>query len=783
MLVFDGSATYDASYNGFTPSKNSALELIQKLRTGDRVGIVQLPNTLKLGLTTIQDDNTRTSVSNIINGLTVGGTSAIGQGLQTAQSAYSMSPSGNSKAVILLSAGDEAGIPNALTLAPSLRSGGIHLYTVGFAGSPSGQNLDSRLADTTGGKYYLTSDALLYQSVRQMWNTISGTQNILEAAFPSNAAAWQGAKPGQGAGAWQGAAAWQGAVDPGTTELLPAAAWQGSTFYLGLKRPDGQYIDQTNYSNYAGVQLESGATYTFFKVPNPMPGTWTFLVVGANTVPQPPTPETLLLTVGAKADVTMSVTFDKTVYTPGSTVEVHAVLSAGGQSPGGEHTSGGSAITNATVGANITLPDGTTQTITLSHIGNGVYTGTFNQTATPGSYIFVVNASGVLAESGQPYTRQSQQSVFVPAPIVPNASLFAVYSITLQDSSGVVSGSVIVNNTSSSTYQLTVGKGVITPPQYNLKASKISIGAGSVIGGDVYYNQLTNAGSIGGAVHTPLTLPVVASLPPFQSATVGTSDITVAAGTQANLNPGKYRNLTVQSGATLTMAGGTYNFNRITIKSRARLAFGAASTVRVVGQVYADTSTFIGPAQGSGIDAPGIVFYVAGSDDHDFDNDESVIIGPSANVSANFYTSNGSLWLKKSTTARGAFLAKYELIEKKVTVTLASAFTGLLKQDELAEQAATLPEAFGLDQNYPNPFNPTTVIRYQLPQNRNVLLKVFDILGQEVKVLVNEAQQAGSYQIQWDGTNATGARVSSGVYFYRIQAGDFVNTKKMLLLK
>jgi len=152
-------------------------------------------------------------------------------------------------------------------------------------------------------------------------------------------------------------------------------------------------------------------------------------------------------------------------------------------------------------------------------------------------------------------------------------------------------------------------------------------------------------------------------------------------------------------------------------------------------------------------------------------------------VSANFYTSNGSLWLKKSTTARGAFLAKYELIEKKVTVTLASAFTGLLKQDELAEQAATLPEAFGLDQNYPNPFNPTTVIRYQLPQNRNVLLKVFDILGQEVKVLVNEAQQAGSYQIQWDGTNATGARVSSGVYFYRIQAGDFVNTKKMLLLK
>ena len=88
------------------------------------------------------------------------------------------------------------------------------------------------------------------------------------------------------------------------------------------------------------------------------------------------------------------------------------------------------------------------------------------------------------------------------------------------------------------------------------------------------------------------------------------------------------------------------------------------------------------------------------------------------------------------------------------------------------------PGTYRLDQNYPNPFNPTTVIRYQLPVNSLVSLKIYDLLGREVATLVNEERNAGNYEVQWNASN-----IPSGVYFYKLQAGDFVETKRMLMIK
>ena len=85
---------------------------------------------------------------------------------------------------------------------------------------------------------------------------------------------------------------------------------------------------------------------------------------------------------------------------------------------------------------------------------------------------------------------------------------------------------------------------------------------------------------------------------------------------------------------------------------------------------------------------------------------------------------------------------------------------------------------FSLSQNYPNPFNPSTVIQYQIPQPGKVTLNIYDMLGREIRTLVNEFQQNGSHSITFDAIH-----LSSGVYFYRIQAGSFIETKKMLLLK
>ena len=93
------------------------------------------------------------------------------------------------------------------------------------------------------------------------------------------------------------------------------------------------------------------------------------------------------------------------------------------------------------------------------------------------------------------------------------------------------------------------------------------------------------------------------------------------------------------------------------------------------------------------------------------------------------------------------------------------------------------PGQFSLSQNAPNPFNPTTSIRYELPNTVQVTLKVYNLLGQEVRLLVNARQEAGFHTIIWDGRNVAGRSVSSGVYFYRIEAGEFTKAKKMLLLK
>ena len=86
--------------------------------------------------------------------------------------------------------------------------------------------------------------------------------------------------------------------------------------------------------------------------------------------------------------------------------------------------------------------------------------------------------------------------------------------------------------------------------------------------------------------------------------------------------------------------------------------------------------------------------------------------------------------------------------------------------------------AYELAQNYPNPFNPVTMIRYQIPTAETVSLKVYDVLGKEVATLVSGRQEAGSYAVPF---NASG--LSSGMYFYRLQAGSFVETRKMMLVK
>lgn len=94
------------------------------------------------------------------------------------------------------------------------------------------------------------------------------------------------------------------------------------------------------------------------------------------------------------------------------------------------------------------------------------------------------------------------------------------------------------------------------------------------------------------------------------------------------------------------------------------------------------------------------------------------------------------------------------------------------------DQQEIIPTVFKLEQNYPNPFNPSTIVRFAVPEKSNVLIKIYDILGSEVFTLVNEELDAGWYE-----RNFNAGSLASGVYIYRMNAGNFISTKKMLMVK
>ena len=96
---------------------------------------------------------------------------------------------------------------------------------------------------------------------------------------------------------------------------------------------------------------------------------------------------------------------------------------------------------------------------------------------------------------------------------------------------------------------------------------------------------------------------------------------------------------------------------------------------------------------------------------------------------------------------------------------------------------AIIPQVYTLHQNYPNPFNPITSLRYDLPEQAQVTLTIYDLIGREVTQLVNTTQEAGYRSVQWNATDMHGKPVSAGVYLYQIRAGEFVQTRKMVLLK
>ncbi|MEZ4701511.1 MAG: T9SS type A sorting domain-containing protein [Rhodothermales bacterium] len=382
--------------------------------------------------------------------------------------------------------------------------------------------------------------------------------------------------------------------------------------------------------------------------------------------------------------------------------------------------------------------------------------------------------------------------VFIQAqePFQATAVLAARNSMYLDSGVHVASGDVLVRDDATDATlagaELVLDRKVITAAGYQMKANEIVILPNSVVKSDVTFNTLTNAGTITGTQTSPLALPAFA-FPPFPAIDAGGDDLIVGSNQTVTLAPGSYGDITVRSNGTLVLAGGLYQVSSVTLASNANLRYSSAAELRVDGVFTASQTVNVTPASGATVDASDFVIFAAGANGT---TSTAVDFGHFSTISASIYAPNGTIEFFGNSTATGAFLARDIEVGRNTTVqldnhwaveTLAPVVAARAGQDApalLLQTAAELPEAYGLGANYPNPFNPVTVIPFSLPEASHVSLVVYDLLGRKVETLVDRAMEPGFHQARFDA-----GALPSGAYLYRIEAGSFVRTGKMMLVK
>ena len=131
----------------------------------------------------------------------------------------------------------------------------------------------------------------------------------------------------------------------------------------------------------------------------------------------------------------------------------------------------------------------------------------------------------------------------------------------------------------------------------------------------------------------------------------------------------------------------------------------------------------------------------------------------------------------------GTYYGSVTLVPQQSQLINSQIFIKLTVNENLNIASEILPSSYSLQQNYPNPFNPLTEIKYQLPIDEFVEITIYDLMGRNVKNLMNQKHVAGFHSIKWNATNNSGELVSAGMYFYTIKTNNYSQTRKMMLLK
>lgn len=176
-------------------------------------------------------------------------------------------------------------------------------------------------------------------------------------------------------------------------------------------------------------------------------------------------------------------------------------------------------------------------------------------------------------------------------------------------------------------------------------------------------------------------------------------------------------------------------------------------------------------------------------DRHTIDEDEAVIELRASHYPVTINAENLSALMTTEAGVAEQYVLKEKIGEKEGASHLIRAGSEItitnpkVRQLILAKAASELPTEFRLHQNYPNPFNPATTIRFEIPEETRTYLNIYNMLGQRIRTLVNEIKQPGIYSVVWDGSAESGEVAATGIYIYQIKAGDFKQSKKLLLLR
>lgn len=311
----------------------------------------------------------------------------------------------------------------------------------------------------------------------------------------------------------------------------------------------------------------------------------------------------------------------------------------------------------------------------------------------------------------------------------------------------------------------------------------------AVVDGDVVYAgelDLGHKSVITGSVTQTLPDSLHFSVSEFSA---GGQSFIVKQKESLNLAPGSYDKLQVKAKGELTLSSGSYFFNTFDIGTDVNIRLDLTAGplyVYIVEQLEIGEKSEMRIVSASG--EPSQVFFIILGRTPNGRTGTS-FIGVNVKFLGTVIAPASELLVKEKAEVNGALYAKILTVGVNATVTFSGADSPVMLagagSTAGSAEVAQLPKAFALNQNYPNPFNPSTTIFYSIPDGESIStkLEIYNIRGQLVSTLVSGVKAPGYYQVMWDGTDRNGMRVTSGVYFYRLTAGDFMQTRKMVILK